>query len=146
MFRVRLEYVVGARTSPLHGRSARWLVRLFSFRRPRASEDVHHSVVSFVAGVLEERSRGTHRHRYGPGPSKSRGVLDRKLIVKRFGVDSSKSFNESQILRGPPQCAVRIVEGVDAREQRERSVGEVNRFDNERVSFPMPTRIAHPLS
>ena len=94
----------------------------------RGAQDVAHRVIAFVAGVSEERLIGirgeTHRERPRPHP--------RVRIVH-----GHRPFDDARSSRHEPFDQLLLRRAVPV------GGSHVRRFDDERVAFPVATRIAH---
>src|SRR5262245_34251181 len=94
-----------------------------------------------MARVFEYRAGELfHRNRAGPRLREDRRVVDSKLVIDSVRIDPCKPFDDSK----------RFATALEIRDRTELikpTAGgvEVRRLDDERVSLPMPARVAHPL-
>src|SRR5262245_46672515 len=90
-----------------------------------------------MAGILIERSISlAHGKSHGPLPRERRGIIYGVLVVKLVTIHAPEALDDMEIL-GRPAAAV-VIRCDDARL-------EVRRVDNQRVAFPVSTRIAQPV-
>src|SRR5215813_8652726 len=67
----------------------------------RAGENAEHTVVPFVAGVLEDRAgMAGHGNLYGPGAAVHGRIRDRCSIENRVSIGSGEAFGHAQVLIG----------------------------------------------
>src|SRR4029453_6223944 len=94
----------------------------------RGAEDVLHREISFVAGVLEDRTLGAlHRDLPSPRPGERLRIVDRELVEKRALIGARESLDHAQVFAGSPKVGL---------------TGEVRRLDDERRPFPTATGVA----
>src|SRR5262245_3745907 len=113
------------------------ICRLFALcvRGAGRAQHVLQSEVSFVARVfVDETVNAIPRHLHRPRPRPRLRIGNGELIVDRPVARARKPFDQTHILR-------RVLERRTAR-----FVGEIRRFDDERVAFPATARVAKPLA
>src|SRR5262249_52873172 len=66
----------------------------------------------------------------GPASRERLRVIDGEFIEQRIRIGTRETFNEMQVL---------------SRTSEVRFVGKIRGVDDERISFPMSTRVSHPL-
>ena len=114
----------------------RLLPKPFDLRGPllfcaSAREGVVQPVIPFVARVLEYRARILPpRHLGRPGPRPRRRILDRELITDRLLVDAREALGQPHVLARALKCEL---------------VGEIRRFDNQRLALPVTAVAPRPL-
>src|SRR4029453_4158531 len=79
-------------------------LRIVDFLQPRATQDVAHRVVAFMARVFVEelcgsRPRVLARPRLRPGV----GILNRKPVQERLRIDARETLYDVQVRRGPSE-------------------------------------------
>src|SRR5262245_29446111 len=85
-----------------------------------------------MAGVFEEWTLASrHGNLHGPWLRKCFRVVDRELVQKRVGIKTLETFSQAHIFA----CAT-----------KSSSVCEVRRLDDERVAFPMASRVSFQLA
>src|SRR5262249_23784118 len=90
--------------------------------RASTSERIVQAVVAFVARVLEYRTFiFLPRHFRGPGSRPRRRIVDRELIAERILGDAREALGQPHVL---------------ARALERELLGEVRRFDHQRVALP----------
>ena len=98
----------------------------------RSLEDVPHRVVAFVTSVFIDGSRGLRQGRLSlPSFRKCRGIVDRKFVENRVGIETREALDQVQILVGAAEVSL---------------VREVGRVDHQRIAFPTAARISQPLA
>ena len=105
---------------------------------PGRAEQVMHSVVAFVAGILEDLVAVLVRNRESDSPGRgiSLRVGNRHFVLDVFRIDARESLHQLQIVavrRGAVSVHTDAVTSAD----------EIGGFDNQCVAFPMTARIAH---
>src|SRR5678816_4152526 len=99
------------------------------FKSASAIECREHAVVSFMTGVLVHCfARSLHRNLSGPAFRKRLGIVDRELVQERFGIGTREAFDEMHVFAGPSESHF---------------AAEIGGVDDERISFPMSTRVTH---
>src|SRR4029450_7572164 len=92
--------------------------------RTRASENVRHRVVAFVAGVFEQRSLDSrHRQDGTPRADVRTRIGDREFVLDRIVVNPREALDDPRFGRGALQTRLST---------------EVDRLDDERLAFPPP--------
>src|SRR4029453_17210705 len=85
-----------------------------------------------MARVLEERPVGlSHQSLYGPGPFPHALVFNGEVVLDRVVGHAPQALDDLHVFRRPAQRILPV---------------EVGRFHDERVTFPSPSRHAHPLT
>src|SRR5215472_12232059 len=106
------------------------------FLRASASQDVFHRVITFMAGVLVDGFvDASHRNRCRPGPGVSGGIIHGVAEVDRAVVDAAKLLDNMQSRARRPAA----IEGC-----KTNLIAIVRGVHNERISLPMPYRVALP--
>src|SRR6185312_15940902 len=95
-----------------------------------APENVRHTVVPLVAGILVQGTLGRgHRYFSTPCPAPCVRIVNRELIEDRVGAHAREALDDVQ---------------SRARSLERRLLGEIRRVDNQRVAFPPAARVASP--
>src|SRR5262245_29809573 len=106
----------------------------------RAGENAEHAVISFVTGVLEDRSRmARHGNLHSPGTRVHGRIRNSRAVDDRIRVDSREALGNSEVLVGHPSEVSHTKSALVVE-------FEVPGFDNQCLTFPTATRIAGPLS
>ena len=74
------------------------LVRSFFLSGASAGEDVHESIVSLVASILENRTAGFPNERFArPGLGPGTGVIDGEAVNNGVVVDAREALDDMQL-------------------------------------------------
>src|SRR5262245_54563266 len=99
-----------------------WLF-LFLFS-PRTGKYTGHAVISFVTSILIERAINLlHGDFAGPRFGPARFIINRELVEQRIRVCACEALDHSHLI---------------ARSSKTCLVGEIRRFNDECIAFPMP--------
>src|SRR5262245_45262246 len=108
------------------------LSRFIRFPPTRATQDVLQRIVVLVAGVFINRFICCRpRVLTRPWPRPSCRIFDRKAIQQRIRGDARESLDHMHVFGRPSESCL---------------VCEVRRVDDERLSFPVADRVAHPFA
>src|SRR4030095_9869433 len=103
---------------------------------PRRAQHVAETVVTFVTRVLVDlvpRFRGEVESNR-PGLHVRLRIVDGELVANGVATDTSETLHQAQVLAVDRTVAVAADAGA---------VGEVRRFDDQRIALPMAPRVAH---
>src|SRR4029453_17760515 len=131
------ERTVAISDTPIVNDTNIWRMELLFTCVGRAGRAQHvlQSEVSFVARVfVDETVDAIPRHLHRPRPRPRLGIGNGELVVDRPVARAREPFDQAHVLR-------RVLERRAAR-----FVGEVCRFDDERVALPVTAPVAEPLA
>src|SRR4030095_16022898 len=108
------------------------LSRCVRFPSPRSAQNIFQSVIGFMASVLVDRFIGCGPGVFaGPRAIPRCRIFDRETIQQSVRRNASESFDHAHVFRGTTES---------------RLIGKVRGFDHERVAFPAPYGVTHPLA
>src|ERR1700680_2009141 len=105
---------------------------------PRGPENVGNAVVGLVTCVLKDRTVALH-HRNGCGPRSGEGcgIVHCNFVVDCVGVDTREALDQMQVRR--------FGKSVWNAETSYIVITEIGHINYEGGSFPMTSRVSHPL-
>src|SRR5215813_1111642 len=93
-------------------------------------QSVRDAIIAFMTGMLEHRPIDLHKRQFAfPRYFPSGRIVHGEFIADRVIADTGETLDDFHVLAGPAESSL---------------VVEICRFDNQRVSFPMPARVAEP--
>src|SRR5712692_6034898 len=107
-----------------------------ALHRSRAFELIQETIVALVTRVLEHGSVSfRQRHVNGPRFRKCRWIFRGDSVIDRGRIHTCEPLDHPRLLTGGDHSESSLEASL---------VSKVDRLDNERVAFPVATRIAHP--